>query len=81
MSLVKISSAAEQLGVSYKTIYNWISDRKLSMPKPGYVSLEEANDVWIRQQLLRSEISFFMSQGTIRDAYGRFIEVDSKRPK
>lgn len=77
MSLIKISNAAEQLGVSYKTIYNWISDRKLSMPKPGYVSLEEANDVWIRQQLLRSEISFFLSQGTVRDSYGRFIEAAS----
>lgn len=81
MSLSKIPAAAEQLGVSYKTIYNWISDKKLAMPKPGYVDVEEARDVWVAQQMRRVEISFFLAQGTIRDAYGRFIQVDSKEAK
>lgn len=81
MSLVKIPAAAIQLGVSHKTIYNWISNGKLEMLKPGYVSLDEAKSVWISQQILRSEISFFMAQGTIRDAYGRFIQTDPKEGK
>lgn len=81
MTLVKISRAAKEIGVSYKTIYNWIADGKLSAPTPGYVDMEEAQDVWVKQQLLRVELSFFMAQGTIRDAYGRFIEVDPKGVK
>lgn len=81
MSLMKIPAAAEQLGVSYKTIYNWISDSKLVMPKPGYVSIEEAEAVLIRQQIRRVEISFFLAQGTIRDAYGRFIQTEPKEGK
>jgi excisionase family DNA binding protein len=81
MSIVKISFAAKELGVSSKTIYNWITDGKLTMPKSGYVSLAQAETVWIKQQLLRRELSFFMSQGTIRDAYGRFIEANPKEAK
>jgi len=77
MSLVKISFAANELGVSQKTIYNWVKDGKLSTAEPGYVDLKEARAVWVNQQLLRVEISFFMSKGTIRDAYGRF----SGKPK
>lgn len=81
MTLIKISSAAKKIGVSHKTIYNWIADGKLAPVKPGYVSLEEANDVWVQQQQLRVELSFFMAQGTIRDAYGRFIEAGPKEAK
>jgi excisionase family DNA binding protein len=81
MSIIKIPKAADELGVSYKTIYNWISSGKLSMPRPGYVVLEEARDVWLNQKLKRIEISFFLAQGTIRDAYGRFIQMDSKKAK
>lgn len=81
MSLVKISTAANELGVSHKTIYNWVADSKLAIIKPGYVDLEEAKDVWVQQQQLRVELSFFMSQSTIRDAYGRFIQVASSEVK
>lgn len=72
MSLVKIPAAAVQLGISHKTIYNWVADEKLAMAKPGYVDIYEAQEVLLNQQSLRSQISYFMAQGTIRDAYGRF---------
>lgn len=70
--LVKVSLMAEELGVSVKTIYNWISVGKLQMPQPGYVSQLEAYEVWLQQKNLRTVISYFQSQGTIRDSYGRF---------
>ena len=63
---------AIELGVSAKTIYNWISVGKLEMTEPGYVSQVDAYEVWLHQQALRSITSYFQSQGTIRDSYGRF---------
>ena len=68
----KIPLMAEELGVSVKTIYNWISVGKLFMPRPGYVSQVEAYEVWLQQRSLRSINSYFLSKGTIRDAFGRF---------
>ena len=71
---VKIPLMAEELGVSVKTIYNWISVNKLFMPRPGYVSRAEAYEVWLHQKSLRSFHSYFMSKGTIRDTFGRFAK-------
>lgn len=69
----KIPLVAKELGVSVKTIYNWIGDGKLFMPRPGYVCKSEACDVWIRQQSFRSINSYFMAaQGIKRDSNGRF---------
>lgn len=68
----KIPLVAKELGVSVKTIYNWISVGKLFMPQPGYVSQVEAYEVWLHQKSLRSIQSYFMSQGTIRDSFGRW---------
>jgi len=68
----KIPLMAKELEVSTKTIYNWISVGKLFMPRPGYVSRAEAYEVWLHQKSLRSFQSYFMSKGTIRDAFGRF---------
>jgi predicted site-specific integrase-resolvase len=76
MELIKISLVADELGVSVKTVYNWIASGKLTMPEQGYVYRAEAHDVWINQQSARSILSFFQSQGIKRDAYGRFIEKD-----
>lgn len=76
--IVKISSMAQELGVSVKTVYNWISVGKLLMVKPGYVSQVEAYEVWLQQKSLRSVQSYFMAQGTIRDAFGRFSKDDPK---
>jgi len=75
----KISLIAKELGISVKTIYNWISDGKLFMPRPGYVSRPEAFDVWVSQQSLRSINSYFMAaQGIKRDSNGRFFKGHNK---
>ncbi len=65
---------AEELGVSVKTIYNWISLGKLEIVKPGYVNRMDAYEVWLEQKDIRKIHSYFMSvQGTKRDANGRFL--------
>jgi len=69
---VKIPLMATELGVSVKTLYNWIEVGKLLMPRPGYVSQVDAYEVWLHQKNLRAEISYFQSQGITRDGYGRF---------
>ena len=70
---VKIPLVAEELGVSVKTVYNWVAAGKLFMPKRGFVSQVEAYEVWLHQQSLRSFYSYFQSvKGTSRDGNGRF---------
>ena len=69
---VKVPRIAEDLGVSVKTIYNWINVGKLFMPRPGYVSQVEAYEVWLQQKSLRKVQSYFLSQKVIRDDRGRF---------
>ena len=71
---VKVPLVAKELGVSVKTVYNWISAGKLFMPRPGYVSQLEAYEVWIHQKSLRSIRSYFLSKGTIRTINGRFAK-------
>jgi len=73
---VKIPLMAEELGVSTKTLYNWINVGKLFMPRPGYVSQVEAYEVWLQQRSLKSVQSYFMAKGIIRDAFGRFKKYD-----
>lgn len=74
--LVKIGLMAEELGVSVKTVYNWINVDKLRMPKPGYVNRMDAYEVWLEQKNIRKIHSYFMSvQGIKRDANGRFIST------
>lgn len=69
----KIPLIAKELGVSTKTIYNWISVGKLFMPRAGYVSQVEAYEVWLHQKTLRKATSYFNAvQGTTRDPNGRF---------
>jgi hypothetical protein len=74
MDHIKIPMAAYELGVSVKTVYNWISSGTLQSPKSGYVSRSEAWEVFNHMKDKRVEISYFMSTyGIKRDAYGRFI--------
>jgi len=73
----KISLVAKELGVSVKTIYNWISVGKLFMPKPGYVSQIEAYEVWLQQKSLRSFHSYFLAKDVIRDSYGRWSKEEN----
>ena len=73
--LSKIGPLADELGITPKTIYNWISDGRLKMKKPGFVSKSEAWEVFDHMQEKRVEISYFMSAyGIKRDSFGRFIK-------
>jgi hypothetical protein len=77
--LSKIVPLADELGITPKTIYNWINDGRLETKKPGFVSKSEAWEVFVFMQQKRTEISFFMSSyGINRDAYGRFISESEK---
>lgn len=77
--LLKISVVASSLGVSVKTIYNWVNSNKLEMPTPGYVDCNKAHEVSLAQQANKSAISYFMAvQGIKRDSNGRF-KTTSKR--
>ena len=71
--LVKISVMAEEMEVSYKTIYNWISNGDLAMPIAGYVSrhdtYESQRAVDLRTKIQRLEAS----EGIKRDSKGRWI--------
>lgn len=69
---IKISNMAKELGVSTKTLYNWISAGKLQQITPGYVDHTDAYDVWVAQRRLRSIQSYFLAKGTIRDSFGRW---------
>lgn len=76
---LKIPVVANFLGVSTKTIYNWINSKKLEMPEPGYVYYERAYEVSLQQQANKSAISYFMAaQGIKRDSNGRFYKGDNK---
>ena len=71
--LAKIVPLSEEMGISYKTIYNWVKDGRLEMKRPGFVSRTEAWEVFDHMQEKRVEISYFLSTyGIKRDAYGRF---------
>lgn len=63
---------AKELGVSTKTVYNWISVGKLKMTEPGYVSQVESYEVWLQQRYLRSLRAQNALKGINRDSYGRF---------
>jgi hypothetical protein len=74
---VKIPLMAKELGVSVKTIYNWISVGKLFMPRPGYVSQLDAYEVWLEQRQLRSMYSSVIAaQGVKRGLDGKFSGKD-----
>ncbi len=77
--LAKIVPLAEEMGISYKTIYNWVKDGRLEMKRPGFVSRTEAWEVLDHMQEKRVEISYFLSSyGIKRDAYGRFVSDEAQ---
>lgn len=72
--IIKIQIAAEELGVSVKTVYNWIEWGKLKMPRPGYVNHIDAWETYLQQKQDKSIYSSLMAKyGIKRDANGRFI--------
>jgi predicted site-specific integrase-resolvase len=76
---IKIVLAARLMGVTPKTIYNWISDGTLKKVRPGYVlksDLEYAasSKVQKRRAMSRRRASSEMK----RDRLGRFITSGSR---
>jgi excisionase family DNA binding protein len=71
---IKISLAARLMGVTPKTIYNWISDGTLKKVRPGYVLREDlefaaSSKVQKRRDMSKRRASFDIK----RDRTGRFI--------
>jgi excisionase family DNA binding protein len=71
-SVVKISLAAERMGISVKTIYNWISNGDLKMIHPGFVSMREVIRTYNLINEKRSEIAKERIKDFDRDHMGRF---------
>lgn len=72
--ITKIALVAADLGVSVKTIYNWITWGKLEMPRPGYVNKIDAWEIYLQQREEKSIFSSLMAKyGITRDANGRFL--------
>lgn len=75
MELVKITVLAKELGISHKTIYNWISYGRLEMHSRGYVDRIEAWAVYEHMQERKSSLQSLMAKhGTERDKNGRFVQ-------
>ena len=73
-NIIKIQIAADELGVSLKTVYNWIESGKLKMPRPGYVNHIDAWETYLQQKQDKSIYSSLMAKyGIKRDANGRFL--------
>jgi predicted DNA-binding transcriptional regulator AlpA len=70
--LVKIPLMAYELGITTKTLYNWINSGKLDMPKAGFVNQSSAYEVWLQQKSLKSVQSYFMAVSNLRDSSGKF---------
>jgi predicted site-specific integrase-resolvase len=70
--MVKIIIAADEVGVAYKTIYNWLEEGSLKLAHPGFVFMSEVRKVWIQKQNTRADISRTISSKFTRDDRGRF---------
>lgn len=70
--LVKIPMMAEELEVSYKTLYTWIENGYLEMVQPGYVRRDEAYQAKRVAQVMISEIRREKAANTPRDERGRW---------
>lgn len=70
--MVKIKIAASVLGISYKTIYNWLEDGSLKLAHPGYVYLRDVELVQLTKKQEKLEHSRAHSMRFTRDEAGRF---------
>lgn len=75
--MVKIAIAAETIGVSYKTLYNWIEDGTLKLAHPGYVRMSDVRRARIKKMNDRSEWGRLHSSMFFRDN-GKFKLLDGK---
>ena len=64
---LKITKAADVIGVSYKTIYNWLDVGYLKLYHPGYVLLSDVRRAKIRADTAaldkRKEVSKVQKRG------------------
>jgi hypothetical protein len=70
--------AANLIGVTYKTIYNWIEDGSLKLAHPGYVHLHEAEAVKLQKQEEKLLKGKDHSLNFTRDERGRFKLLSGK---
>lgn len=70
---LKITKAADVIGVSYKTIYNWLEVGYLKLYHPGYVLLSEVRRAQIKAETAALEKRTKSSSKQPRDKFGRFI--------
>lgn len=72
--IIKISVVAVELGVTSKTIYNWVESGKLEMPRAGFVNYIDAWQTYLQQKQDKSLFASTMARhGITRDANGRFL--------
>jgi predicted site-specific integrase-resolvase len=70
--MTKIPLAAENLGVTVKTIYNWIESGELKLAHPGFVFMSEAIETKKRLEEHRTIGRRLNSILHPRDKHGRF---------
>lgn len=75
---IKITVAADEIGVSHKTVYNWIEDGSLPLASRGYVYLAEVKRVKEQKQENRTRLSRENTKWLLRDGNGRFKLLSGK---
>jgi predicted site-specific integrase-resolvase len=70
---LKIAKAADIIGVSYKTIYNWLENGYLKLYHPGYVLLSDVRRAQIRAENAIAKRRTTLATEQPRDKFGRFI--------
>lgn len=70
---IKIMYAAQYVGVSQKTVYNWLHLGYMKLYHPGYVLLSEVRRAQIRANNVSTRKRIETSIGQRRDKYGRFL--------
>jgi len=73
---IKIMYAAQYVGVSQKTVYNWLHLGYMRLYHPGYVLLSEVRRAQIRANNTKSDKSRQASKVSNRDRLGRFSSFD-----
>lgn len=70
---LKITKAADVIGVSYKTIYNWLELGYLKLYHPGYVLLSDVRRAKIKVDNIATARRTELAIEQPRDERGRFI--------
>ena len=69
---IKIQNAANAVGITYKTLYNWIDAGQLQTVKPGYVLLSDVENTRVRLKTANADVLRKVSFLKPRDDNGRF---------